>query len=351
MSYALSRALLFRLEPERAHHVALQGLRWFGPLLPMRQPVAPRRVMGLTFTNPVGLAAGLDKNADYIDALARLGFGFIEVGTVTPQPQAGNPRPRLFRLPQAQALINRMGFNSKGVGYLVDRLRQTHYRGIIGVNIGKNRVTPLTQAADDYRYCLRAVYPHAHYVTVNISSPNTPGLRDLQYGTPLRRLLAGLKEERNKLADSHGTYVPLALKVAPDMADADMPRIADALLEHQIDAVIATNTTADRPGVNGLPHAQEVGGLSGAPLAPRANAILEQFSRSLAGALPLIGVGGIMTGEDARHRQAAGASLVQLYTGLIYRGPKLIMEAASALAAAEPGKATGAADSQYRDQR
>lgn len=351
MNYALSRALLFRLEPELSHRLALQGLRWLGPLVHARQVVAPRRLLGLTFANPVGVAAGLDKSADYIDALARLGFGFIEVGTVTPQPQAGNPRPRLFRLPQAEALINRMGFNNKGVEHLIGRLQRTDYRGVIGVNIGKNRVTPLTRAVDDYVYCLRAVYPYAHYVTVNISSPNTPGLRDLQYGTPLRRLLGTLKREQNRLADHYGRYVPLALKIAPDIADADIPRIADTLLEHRIDAVIATNTTAARPDVMGLHHADEAGGLSGAPLRQRASDVLQQFARIAGGALPLIGVGGIMSGSDACDRQARGASLVQLYTGLVYRGPDLVSEVATALATAEPGGASHAPTQQFRDRR
>jgi dihydroorotate dehydrogenase len=332
MSYALLRPLLFRLDPEIAHRLSLATLDTLALVLPGRLPRSPRRVMGLEFPNPVGLAAGLDKDGEHIDALGRLGFGFVEVGTVTPRPQPGNPRPRLFRLPEARALINRMGFNNRGVDRLLDQLRHVRYRGLIGVNIGKNRDTPLERAHEDYLHGLERVYPRADYVAVNISSPNTPGLRDLQFGEPLNRLLGALAQARARLADQHGRYVPLAVKVAPDMADGDIPRIVRTLLKHRIDGLIATNTTATRPGVAGLPHADEAGGLSGAPLAERATEVLRLFASALDGALPIIAVGGILSGADARDRLAAGAALVQIYTGLIYRGPALVREVTTALA-------------------
>ena len=334
--YSLVRALLFRLPPEAAHDFALHGLRMAarGGLLRQHKslPSAPCRVMGIDFPNPVGLAAGLDKNADYIEGLAALGFGFIEVGTVTPRPQPGNPKPRLFRLPSAQALINRLGFNNQGVDYLLDRVQRSasNYQGVLGINIGKNFDTPLENAADDYLFCLRKVYPHARYVTVNISSPNTPGLRDLQFGEPLERLLAMLKQVQQQLAGQHGRYVPLAVKVAPDLADEDVAQVAAALLRHRIDAVIATNTTFSRRGVETLPHADESGGLSGAPLFERSTEVVRLFRRALGGELPIIAVGGILSGADALAKLEAGASLVQLYTGLIYRGPALVREAVTA---------------------
>ena len=287
--------------------------------------------MGIDFPNPVGLAAGLDKNADYLNALAALGFGFIEAGTVTPRPQPGNPRPRLFRLPQAQTLINRMGFNNKGVDYLVQQVQRSGFRGVLGINIGKNFDTPLERTAADYLLCLRKVYPYAHYVTVNISSPNTPGLRDLQYGETLNRLLALLKEEQGKLAVDYGRYVPLAVKIAPDLSDAEIVFIGKTLLQYDIDAVIATNTTFSRQGVAGLPHAEESGGLSGRPLTALATQVVQRLREIVGGRLPIIAVGGILNGADAKAKLAAGASLVQLYTGLIYRGPALVREVAEAL--------------------
>lgn len=287
--------------------------------------------MGLRFPNPVGLAAGLDKNARYIDALAALGFGFIEVGTVTPRPQPGNPRPRLFRIDQAQAVINRMGFNNEGVDRLVDNVRRTRFRGVLGINIGKNFDTPLERAAEDYVHCLRKVYPLASYVTVNISSPNTKGLRELQESAQLEGLLSAVAGERRRLADAHGRQVPLAVKIAPDLDGAQIGAIAELLDRHHIDAVIATNTTTARHGVAGLAHGDEAGGLSGAPLTQRATAIVRQLAQALGNALPVIGVGGIMNGADARQKIAAGASLVQLYTGLIYRGPALVGECIDAL--------------------
>ncbi len=345
MIYPLARSLLFRLEPETAHGISLRALELVarGPLrgrLAAGIAPAPRRVMGLDFPNPVGLAAGLDKDGDHIDALAALGFGFIEVGTVTPRPQPGNPRPRLFRLTRAGALINRMGFNNRGVEHLLARVRGARYRGVLGINIGKNRDTPVEDAAADYLACLEAVYPHAGYVTVNVSSPNTPGLRDLQYGDALHRLLETLKAAQTRLAAEHGRHVPLALKLAPDLADEDIPVVARALLDQGMDGVIATNTTAARPGVKGLPHADEAGGLSGSPLAPRATAVVAALAETLGDRLPIIGVGGIMSGSDARARVAAGASLVQLYTGLVYRGPALVGEITRALAARDDGTGT-----------
>jgi dihydroorotate dehydrogenase len=287
--------------------------------------------MGIDFPNPVGLAAGLDKNGECINNLAALGFGFVEIGTVTPRPQPGNPKPRMFRLPAAQALINRMGFNNKGVDYLVEQVRRSGFKGVLGINIGKNADTPVERATDDYLIGLRKVYPWASYVAVNISSPNTPGLRDLQYGAALDRLLEALKTEQRRLADEQGRYVPLAVKIAPDIADAELPTVAQALLRYEIDGVIATNTTFSRTGVEQWPHADQAGGLSGAPLRARATAVVEQLRALLGDAAPIIAVGGIMSGADAAARIAAGADLVQIYTGFIYRGPDLIREAVKAL--------------------
>ncbi len=334
--YPSLRTLLFQMDPETAHHWTLKLLR-STPLLPLNAlfgahvPAAPRRVMNIDFPNPVGLAAGLDKDGECINAWAALGFGFVEIGTVTPRPQPGNPKPRMFRLPQAEALINRMGFNNGGVDNLIERIRQSRFKGVLGVNIGKNANTPVERASNDYLIGLRAVYPWASYVTVNISSPNTPGLRDLQYGAALDGLLAALKAEQQRLADSYGRYVPLALKIAPDIADVDLPTVAQALRRYGLDAVIATNTTFSRTGVEGLRHADEAGGLSGAPLRDRATTVVRNLAELLAGELPIIASGGIMCGADAAARIAAGASLVQLYTGFIYRGPALIPEVVRAL--------------------
>jgi dihydroorotate dehydrogenase len=291
--------------------------------------------MGLDFPHPVGLAAGLDKDGECINAWEALGFGFIEVGTVTPRPQPGNPKPRMFRLPQAQALINRMGFNNRGVDFLVAQVRRARFPGVLGINIGKNADTPVERASDDYLIGLRKVYPWASYVTVNISSPNTPSLRDLQYGEALDRLLAALKEEQQRLADVHDRYVPLAIKIAPDLADADLRTVGQALLRQGMDAVIATNTTFSRAGVESLPHAGETGGLSGAPLMARSTEVVRQLAEILEGRLPIIAVGGILSGADAAAKMAAGASLVQIYTGFIYRGPELIREAVQALKVAK----------------
>jgi dihydroorotate dehydrogenase len=334
--YSALRPLLFSLSTERAHAVTLGALD-LAQALGLARLAAPapfadeRHVMGLRFSNAVGLAAGLDKDGAHIDALAGLGFGFIEVGTVTPRPQAGNPRPRLFRVPERAALINRMGFNNGGLDAFLANVKRARYRGVLGLNIGKNADTPIERAQDDYLSCLRGVYPHASYVTVNISSPNTKNLRDLQSSDALDALLAALKTEQARLADQHGRYVPLALKIAPDLDEAQIGAIAVALTRHRIDAVIATNTTIARDGVDDLAVASQAGGLSGAPLGQRALSVTAALARALDGALPIIGVGGISSASDAVARQRAGASLIQLYTGLIYRGPTLINECAYAL--------------------
>jgi len=338
MFYTLARPLLFALEAETAHHLTLESLQalrriGMGPSAPAVPASCARRVFGIDFPNPVGLAAGLDKDGDYIDALACLGFGFIEVGTVTPRPQPGNPRPRLFRLPEASAVINRLGFNSEGVDRLVENVRRARYRGVLGINIGKNAATPLERAADDYVECLKKVYPLASYVTVNISSPNTRGLRELQDNALLDALLAKLKQEQARLADTHGRHVPLAIKVAPDLDASQVADIAALLRRHRVEALIATNTTTTRDGVTGLPFAEEAGGLSGAPVMERATAIVRNLVHALQGEVPVIGVGGILSGADARAKMSAGASLVQLYTGLVYRGPQLVRECLTALCA------------------
>ncbi len=288
--------------------------------------------MGLTFPNAVGLAAGLDKNGAYIDPLAALGFGFIEVGTVTPRPQPGNPKPRLFRVPAAQGIINRFGFNNDGVDVLVENVKRATYPGILGINIGKNFDTPIEKATDDYLICLRKVYAHASYITVNISSPNTKNLRQLQDADALQGLLAALKAEQEKLTQAQGKYVPIALKIAPDLTPEQVTEIADLLLRHRLDAVIATNTTLSREGVAGLPNAEETGGLSGAPVREKSTTVIRQLSTILKNEIPIIGVGGILSGADAEDKMAAGASLVQVYSGLIYRGPELVGEVCRTLA-------------------
>jgi dihydroorotate dehydrogenase len=342
-AYPLLRSALFRLDPETAHHTTLQLLNFLhatglGSLVAERIPDEPRIVMGLNFRNPVGLAAGLDKNGDCIDGLAAAGFGFIEIGTVTPLPQPGNPKPRLFRLPQASAIINRMGFNNNGVDKLIENVKRAEYRGILGINIGKNAVTPIEKAADDYLTCLRKVYPYASYVTVNISSPNTKNLRDLQSEDALDALLRALKQEQQQLSDKHGKYVPLVVKIAPDLDGEQLKQIARLLIVHHIDGVIATNTTLSREGVEGMTHSGEAGGLSGAPLCKRSTAVIRQLAAELQGALPVIGVGGVLKGEDAAEKLRAGASLVQVYSGLVYRGPELVVECCKAMRGVRSGR-------------
>ncbi|MDD4913172.1 MAG: quinone-dependent dihydroorotate dehydrogenase [Sideroxydans sp.] len=333
--YSLLRPALFTLDPETAHDATLTSLNTahcLGLTRLIPQPKSdPRQVMGIEFPNPVGLAAGLDKNGDCINGLAALGFGFIEIGTITPRPQLGNPRPRLFRLPDAKAIINRMGFNNHGVDTLIANVERANFKGVLGINIGKNADTPIEKAADDYLICLRKVYTHASYVTVNISSPNTKNLRQLQGGDELDALLTQLKSEQEKLAQQHGKYVPLALKIAPDLDAEQIKQIASLLIKHRIDGVIATNTTLSREGVEGLVHGNETGGLSGAPVKEKSTAVIRALSTELGGALPIIGVGGIISGADAAEKMQAGASLIQIYSGLIYRGQSLITEAAESI--------------------
>jgi len=340
MIYPFFRPLLFALDPETAHEMAFASLD-VAAKLGIVQALAPRplpspvKAMGLDFPNRVGLAAGLDKNAAHIDGLAALGFGFIECGTVTPRPQPGNPTPRLFRLTDADALINRLGFNNEGVDRFLANVGRASWRGILGLNIGKNFDTPNARAVDDYLACLKAVYARASYVTVNISSPNTKGLRDLQSEEALGALLRALKKEQSTLSDRHGKYTPIAVKIAPDLTPQAVEGIARMLIAHRMDGVIATNTTIERDGVKGLPRADEAGGLSGRPLKARATAVVAHLAKVLDGALPIIGVGGILSGADAKEKIEAGATLVQIYTGLIYRGPDLVAECARALAAVE----------------
>jgi dihydroorotate dehydrogenase len=329
MLYALARPLLFALDPETAHNAALK-LAGVAGLFAARPPACPVRAMGLDFPNPVGLAAGLDKHAEHVDALASLGFGFLELGGVTPRPQPGNPRPRLFRIPEAGAIINRYGLNSVGVDAFVENLKRRTSKVIVGVNIGKNKDTPNENAADDYGICLEKLYPHVDYVTLNVSSPNTVGLRDLQGLESLSKLLSTVKGKREQLRERHGRNVALALKIAPDLDQAGIRDIAEAAKRERIDAVVATNTTVDRKGVAGFPQAQEQGGLSGAPLRDKATDVIGKLCRELKGEIPVIGVGGIMSGADAAEKLAAGASLVQIYSGLIYRGPGLVAECVSA---------------------
>lgn len=330
--YPFAQKALFCLPPELAHRLslfAIDSAEVLGLSSLIATPIAKqssKTVMGIDFPNAVGLAAGLDKNGDHIDGLAALGFGFIEIGTITPRPQAGNPKPRLFRIPQQQAIINRMGFNNKGVAHLCRQVEAAQFDGVIGINIGKNFDTPVEHAVDDYLACLQAVYPLATYITINLSSPNTPGLRDLQYGDPLRMLLADLKSEQQRLNQQWGRYVPLTVKIAPDMAEEDIEHVATALIDAEIDGVIATNTTIDHSAVDGLKYGSETGGLSGLPVAEKSQQVLSKLATLVSGKLALIGVGGICTGEQAAEKMAAGADLVQIYTGFIYQGPQLISD-------------------------
>lgn len=340
--YNLARQMLFKLSAETSHDLSLDLIGAGGRLginrrltkAPARLPVS---VMGLQFDNPVGLAAGLDKNAAAIEGFAQLGFGFIEVGTVTPRAQPGNPKPRLFRLPEATAIINRMGFNNLGVDHLVERVKAARYQGVLGINIGKNFDTPVERAQDDYLLCLDKVYDHASYVTVNVSSPNTPGLRSLQFGDSLKALLDALATRREALALATGRRVPLAIKIAPDMTDEETAQVASALMATGMDAVIATNTTLSREGVEGLLHGAEAGGLSGAPVREKSTHTVRVLAAQLKGAVPIIAAGGVTEGAHAAEKIEAGASLVQVYSGFIYRGPALIREAVDAIAAL-PGR-------------
>lgn len=333
--YPLARTALFALDPEVAHSLALKSLRKMqrlnlsGLLASCRQ--SPHEVMGLKFDNPVGLAAGLDKNGEYIDALAALGFGFIEVGTVTPRAQPGNPKPRMFRLKEEQALINRLGFNNGGLDAFLANVQRAKYNGVLGLNIGKNFDTPIDDAVDDYVTCLKGVYPHASYVTVNISSPNTKGLRDLQAAAQLDKLLSTLKAEQARLAKKHKKQVPLVLKIAPDLDLKSIREIAALTLENGFEGMIATNTTIARDAVRDHPLAKEAGGLSGKPLFSPSTEVLRELVKALKGNIPVIGVGGILSGADAKAKMNAGASLVQIYTGFIYRGPDLIRDAVEAI--------------------
>lgn len=339
--YDLIRRALFMLSPETSHDVSLDGLGALQRLglmnlFPKPEKQAGVCYWGIDFPNAVGLAAGLDKNADYLDALGSLGFGFIEVGTVTPKPQPGNPSPRLFRLTESEAIINRMGFNNKGVDHLVERVRRSRYAGVVGINIGKNKDTPEDQALDDYLTCLDKVYPLAHYVVVNLSSPNTPGLRNLQFGDALTHLLDGLKSRQHELTEHWGRK-PILIKIAPDMEAAEIEQVAAAFNEFGVDGVVATNTTVSRDKVEDQPFAEEAGGLSGRPLFGRANRTLQAFRANLSTDIPLIGVGGICSGDDALTKIEAGADMVQLYTGFIYKGPALVRECVEALALAQGG--------------
>lgn len=333
MMYSLARPLLFSLSPERVHELTLSWLdrAYRLGLIKAKMLKKPVTCMGIEFPNPVGLAAGLDKNGAHIDALAALGFGFIEIGTVTPRPQVGNPKPRLFRIPQAKAIINRMGFNNDGVDQLVENVKKANYKGVLGINIGKNADTSLENAVEDYLYCLDKVYHYASYVTVNISSPNTKNLRNLQNGDALTLLLSTLKARQLELAEQYQHYVPLVLKISPDLTTEEVYFISSALLQYNIDGLIVTNTSLSREGVENFVFADEEGGLSGAPVFEKSTACLKQFSTCLKQKIPLIGVGGVLTGDQALEKQNAGAQLVQVYTGLIYTGPKLVLDSIQAM--------------------
>ncbi len=333
--YALLRPLLFKLDAEQAHHFTLDGLARayrLGLLQKVAHHTCPTTLMGLSLPNPVGLAAGLDKNGQYIDALAALGFGFIEIGTVTPKAQAGNPKPRLFRVPEHQAVINRMGFNNQGIDAMIQNIEKSRFNGILGINIGKNATTPIENAADDYLICLEKAYTHAGYITVNISSPNTQNLRALQGSDELSALLSALKNKQAHLAAAHGRYVPLAVKIAPDLNEQQVADIAHAAIQTEIDGIIATNTTIDKSALGHHPLAGEQGGLSGAPVREASNRVLKQLLAELEGKLPVIGVGGILSGADAAAKLHMGAAAVQVYSGLIYRGPALVKECLRACA-------------------
>ena len=329
--YEFIQKALLKCEPENSHDFTIKWLHRtqrtpLSALYTEKTEDKPVTVAGVTFRNPVGLAAGLDKNGECIDAFAAMGFGFIEVGTVTPRPQPGNPKPRLFRLPEKHAIINRMGFNNKGVDYLVEQVKASRFDGALGINIGKNKDTPEENALDDYLICLNKVYAYASYITINISSPNTPGLRNLQYGAALESLLSGLKEAQQTLAKVHNKYVPLFIKIAPDLTGEEVQGIAESLIKCEMDGVIATNTTLDRKAVEGLEHAGEAGGLSGEVLVAQSQWVTEQLHQALSGKLPIIGVGGIHDVASGKARMDAGASLIQVYSSFIYQGPKLVKQ-------------------------
>ncbi|MBL4899975.1 MAG: quinone-dependent dihydroorotate dehydrogenase [Colwellia sp.] len=331
MFYPAIRKVLFQFDAETIHELTIKGLKSTGstPLNALYKQCVnnkPVTVMGIDFPNSLGLAAGLDKNGECINAFAAMGFGFIEVGTVTPRPQPGNPKPRIFRLPEANAVINRMGFNNKGVDYLVSQVRAAKFSGVLGINIGKNKDTAEENAKDDYIHCMQKVYDFATYITINISSPNTPGLRSLQYGDALNELLSALKTEQAQLAKQYNKYVPIAVKIAPDLTEDEVVSIAQSLIDNNIDGVIATNTTLSREGVEGLEHGDEQGGLSGAPVKDKSTTVISILAKALDNKLPIIGVGGIASSHDANEKLVAGASLVQVYTGFIYQGPPLVKE-------------------------
>jgi len=338
MFYSLARPFLFALDSETAHDAVLR-LSGLAALFAARPPACPVRAMGMDFPNPVGLAAGMDKQAEHVGALAGLGFGFLELGGVTPRPQPGNPRPRMFRIPEANAIINRYGLNSVGIDQFVANLSRFSKKCILGVNIGKNKDTPNDRAADDYEICLEKLYRHVDYVTLNVSSPNTAGLRDLQSEEALSALLQKVNSKKERLREKHGRNVAIALKIAPDLDDAQIRSIAAVAMRAKIDGIVATNTTVSRAAVMHYPHGREEGGLSGAPLREASTHVLRILSGELKGEIPLIGVGGILSGAEAVEKLDAGASLVQVYTGLIYRGPGLVSECVSACLAR-----SGAAD-------
>ena len=326
MLYSTIKLLLFKLDAETSHNLALKALKltqfawqWFD-----KKHTDPIEVMGIHFPNKIGLAAGLDKNGDYIDALGSQGFGFIEIGTLTPVAQDGNDKPRLFRLEEHQAIINRMGFNNKGIDHALKQVKKKHFSGVLGINIGKNKNTPNDKAVDDYIICLKKAYCYADYITINISSPNTPGLRDLQHGEELNQLLYSLKKEQKVLTKKYGNYTPIAVKIAPDLSLDELKNTVKTILDNKLDAIIATNTTLDKSTVEQHPHGNEQGGLSGAPLTAKSNELLIQLKSIVGDQIPIIAAGGIMSAEDAKQKFYNGATLIQLYTGYIYHGPKLI---------------------------
>ena len=331
--YSLLRSILFQLDAERSHHLSLNSLNLacklkLSGLLAKPMVDDPVEVMGIKFPNRVGLAAGLDKNGEYVDALGSLGFGFVEVGTVTPRPQPGNPKPRLFRIKEAEAIVNRMGFNNDGVDQLLENVNQAEFNGVLGINIGKNFDTPVEKAVDDYLIGMEKIYTKADYMVVNISSPNTPGLRDLQFGETLKALVGSLKEKQVQLSQEYGIYKPLAIKIAPDLSSDNIQELAETFTQYEMDGVIATNTTFDRSQVEGMKNANEQGGLSGKPLATQSTTVIKSLVEAMNHKIPVIGVGGIHNAETAVEKINAGASLVQVYSGFIYEGPKLIHDAA-----------------------